>query len=280
MIVAVLTWTAEFNLPIAGLDASSNAGLFMAADRGLHFGADIAYTYGPLGYLGQGNATLWFGGLAASTFIYTALLHLALCFALVWWLRRSIGALAAVIVTFVALGLLPSVEEALVVAVGGGLVVLVPDRPRRTLDVLVVAGATFAALQVLIKLSIGPPVFVIFVLALLGARAGARRLLTFIGLFAIEVPLLWALSGQDLGDLPDYARYGLEVISGYSEAMAARLARLGGGRRCHRPGGVGRRRRLRRLPGPRSPASPPRPWSASAASRSSRRASCASTRST
>lgn len=219
-VVALATWSVQFGAPGPGLDPSWRAGLFMAADQGLNFGTDVIWTYGPLGFLGNGVATVWFDGLAVGTFLYSAALYLAFCLSLVWALRRSIGTFGAVVVAILAIGLLPGAEQALVVATAAALSVLLPDRHRLAVWALVLAGALFAALQTLIKLSIGPPILAIFVVALIGGRAGGRKLTLFGALYVVDLLVLWLLSGQDLSALPDYVSTGQQIISGYSETMA------------------------------------------------------------
>ena len=51
LIVALLGWRVGFETPGPGVDASWNAGLAMAVEQGLHFGRDVVFTYGPLGFL-------------------------------------------------------------------------------------------------------------------------------------------------------------------------------------------------------------------------------------
>src|SRR6185437_1323169 len=71
----------------------------------------------------------------------------------------------------------------------------------------------------LIKLSIGPLAAVVFLIALLGARAGTRRIAAYVVIFAVEVLVLWPATGQSLGDLPAFAGHTVEIAGGYSSAM-------------------------------------------------------------
>jgi len=45
-------------------------GLYLTAERGMHFGAQIMFTYGPLGFLGL--PWMWYGGLSVMAFLYQA----------------------------------------------------------------------------------------------------------------------------------------------------------------------------------------------------------------
>lgn len=216
-LVALLGWQVGMNPPGPGLDPSWNAGLAMAAEQGLQFGREIVFSYGPLGFL-QGQY-LWYGDLGLLAFLFSASVYLAFCLALVWALQRALPLPLAAAVAFVLVGVLPFLEKSLLLAVIAALALLETERPRRTLDVFVVAAASFAAVEALIKLSTGPILVAIFLLALVGARAGRLRIAAFLGLFAVEALLLWLLAGQSLAAIPDFLTNTREVISGYSSAM-------------------------------------------------------------
>jgi hypothetical protein len=210
LIVALLGWRIAFQTPSAGLDQSWNAGLAMAIEDGLHFGHEVAFTYGPLGFLQ--SRTVFFGGLAALSY---------LCIGLIWGLRRALPFLAAVVVGFVAVAVLPLplLEFALLTAVFAAFWLLEAERPARSVDLFVVAAATFAAPAALIKLSTGPLVAVVLLVALVGARAGGRRIAAYVLLFLAEVAVLWLATGQSLGDVPAFVGHTLQLSSGYSSAM-------------------------------------------------------------
>src|SRR5881227_1195377 len=58
LLVAVVSWNVTFLPPSFGLDNSWSSGLFMAAQRGMHFGTQIVFTYGPLAFLRQ--PAMWY----------------------------------------------------------------------------------------------------------------------------------------------------------------------------------------------------------------------------
>jgi hypothetical protein len=219
LIVSLLGWRIAFQTPAAGLDQSWNAGLAMAVEDGLHFGREVAFTYGPLGFLQ--SRTVFFGGLATLSYLYTAALYVLFCIGLVWGLRRALPFLVAVAVGFLAIAVLPLplLEFALLTAVFAAFWLLEADRPPRSLDLFVVAAATFAAPAALIKLSTGPLVAVVLLVALVGARAGGRRIAAYVLLFLVEVVVLWLATGQSLGDIPAFVGHTLQLSSGYSSAM-------------------------------------------------------------
>jgi hypothetical protein len=221
LIVALLGWGIGFQSPGPGIDPSWNAGLAMAVDQGLHFGKEVVFTYGPLGFLG--SRIVFFGGLATLSFVYAAALFVFVlfCIGLVWALRRAMPLLAAIVVAFVAVAWLPMplLEVGLLSALFACCWLLEAERSGRQLDLFVVAAATFAAPAALVKLSTGPLVAVILLIALVGVRAGGRRIFAYLVLFVAEVLVLWLATGQSLGDIPAFIGHTIEISSGYSSAM-------------------------------------------------------------
>lgn len=219
LVVALLGWSVGFQTPGPGIDPSWNAGLAMAVDQGLHFGTQVVYTYGPLGFLQ--SRIVFFDGLGILSFLYGAAVYVLFCIALVWALGRAMPLLGAAVVAFLALAWLPMplVEVGLLTAVFACFWLLEEERSPRALDLFVVAAAAFAAPAALMKLSIGPLVAVVFLIALLGARAGARRIVAYVAIFAALVLVLWLATGQSLGDLPAFVGHTFEIAGGYSSAM-------------------------------------------------------------
>lgn len=221
--VALLAWRLSFQLPAVGVDPSWSAGLYMAAEQGRDFGSEIVFGYGPLGFMAIPR--LWNGDLAALAFAYGGAISIAFSCTLVWILSRSIGKLAAAAIAFAFLATAPSLEQLpIVLAVAWALVALRDDRPPFAIGMLVYGGAVFSALEILVKLSLGPPVFLFCLAGLVGARASRRQLLVFGGVFLASLIGLWLLTGQSLFGLFDYATNGQQIVSGYNEAMATKTA--------------------------------------------------------
>src|SRR5262249_40038126 len=74
------------------------------------------------------------------------------------------------------------------------------------------------------KLSIGPVIVAILLVALLGAGARRWQIAAFLGLLAVELLLLWLLTGQSLGAIPSFLENTWQVGSGYSSAMLGHVA--------------------------------------------------------
>jgi hypothetical protein len=216
-LVAVLGWRVGMNPPSVGLDSSWNGGLAMAVHDGLQWGSQIVFTYGPLGFM-NGQA-VWFSDLGAAGLLYICALFLAFCVALVWALRRPIPALPAVLIALFVVTVLPLVEESIVVAALIALGALARERSQRLLNALIAGGASFAAVEVLIKFSAGPVIATFFLIALVGLRARRWQVAAYLGLLALEVLALWLLTGQSLGEIPNFLRNTYEIVSGFSAAM-------------------------------------------------------------
>jgi hypothetical protein len=217
LIVALLGWRVGMNPPGVGLDASWNAGLAMGVHDGLHWGKELVWTYGPLGFLQ--TQLVWFTDQTVLTFLYQGLLHVIFCVALVWALGRRLPLLLACVGAFVAVTVLPLLELSLLSAVIASFWLLEEPRSDRLLNTFVIAAATFAAPAALIKLSTGPLVPVVLLIALIGARVGRRRIALFVGLLVVELLVLWLLAGQSLGDIPAFVHHSIQISSGYSAAM-------------------------------------------------------------
>jgi hypothetical protein len=213
--LAVLTWPWAIGVPTGGLDPSWRAGLSMAIERGLTFGRDVVFTYGPAGFLKYPG--VWFATEYRWAVVYQVLLHVATAWILLWALRRTFSLWAAILISILVLGLLA--EDAALIAA----VVLSFGLATRAIAVArwmpPVLGAV-AGLELLGKLSIGAVVFVVLGIAL-AARPGRplRALLVYVGSALVATVALWLALGQSLTALPSYLRYAFAVASGYSDAM-------------------------------------------------------------
>jgi hypothetical protein len=220
-IVAVAAWDVGMSTPTVGLDPSWVLGLYMAAHDGLHFGTQVIWTYGPLGFLAESSiAYPTLGGLAL---LYQSALLLALCVSLVWSLRRPLNLPIAAAVVYVTLAMLPGGQVVIVLAAIWSLAALAPDPPSYTRHVVAFGGGAFAAVECLVKLSEGPPILLMLAVALLAQPTRWRDLLRFAGTAVATFAALWFATGQGVGNLPDYFTSARQVIAGYSQAMGVDL---------------------------------------------------------
>lgn len=218
VVLTLFTWPFGIGPVGASLDFSWISGLYMAVDEGRHFGTEIVYTFGPLGFLAWPSP--WIGSLAVLSFGYWIVTYGGLIAVLTWSLSRTVGLLAAgfiVLVVSLTFGFLNQLP--LVLAVGLCLIALREDRPAQGMNLLVYGGGLLCAVEPLVKLSIGPPVILIVLLAMIGARANRRQWVGFLGTAIVSFFVLWFATGQGLGNLWDYADNGAQIIKGYGEAM-------------------------------------------------------------
>jgi hypothetical protein len=218
-LVALLGWRVGMNPPTVGLDASWNAGLAMAAEEGLQFGQEIVFSYGPLGFLQ--TQSIWYGDTALLSFLYLSALYVGFCIALVWSLRRLLPALPSILIVFAIVAVLPLLEQAVLLVVLVSMRMLEREASTRAVNAFVLGGASFAAVLALIKLSTGPLIPVLLLIALIGMRARWWQLLGFAWLTGVELGLLWLATGQSPAAVPDFLHYTWEMVSGYSAAMLA-----------------------------------------------------------
>lgn len=223
MILTLCTLPVGIGATGSSLDFSWIAGLYMAVDEGRHFGTEVVYTYGPLGFLVW--PSLWIGSLAVVSFAYTIVVYFGFVAVLTWSLGRTVGLVTAAFIVFftsVAFGFFDQLP--LMLAIGVCFIALREDRPTHGMSLLVYGGGLLCAIEPLVKLSVGPPLVLMMFLAMVGARGDRREWATFIGIGVVGFFVLWFVTGQGVGNLWDYADNGVQIIKGYGEAMGYHLA--------------------------------------------------------
>jgi hypothetical protein len=214
--LALLGWVPLDTSPAPGLDPSWGGALHMAAHGDLAWGRDVAFTYGPLGFLKV--PVYWYGDTGALAIAYTFLSRVALL-GLLWHLaRRSFGSLGAALILLV-IGPLVT-EPVLPLAAAWGLWLLHEPRNDRAAATFAVGIGALGALELLAKLNGGVTILAVGVLTLafLPARRG-RGLAVLAGSAAAGLLVGWLGTGQPLGALDDFAVSALRVVSGYASAM-------------------------------------------------------------
>lgn len=219
--IAILCWPIETVPTRTGLDASWVAALHVAAAKRLHFGSEIVYTFGPLGFLGLPQP--YYGATSAFATVAVASANLIACIGLMHLTRRSFPIWLAVPAVYVAARSLSwNAGWDLVGLLGLALAVetirVASDHPPR--KVLFAGLGVLAGVALLGKLNVG------LVVATVGAittfaigRPRTSAILTFSATAAASLLLIWTALDQRLADLLNYAAYSLEIIGGYSSAM-------------------------------------------------------------
>jgi hypothetical protein len=217
LLVTLVTWDVSFSPPSFGLDPSWWAAMYMAAHRGLQFGTQIVFTYGPLAFLRE--AWLWYGNLAVIGFLYGVALQIGLAVSAVWALRRTLSAPFAAALASATLLATPSRDVPLALAAIWCLVALSPEPPRLIRWLVGVGGGLLGAIEVLVELRSGPVIWGMCLITLLAISEWRRFTAIFVGVSVFAFGVLWFAAGQSTGNLPDFASTAAQIVSGYSEAM-------------------------------------------------------------
>jgi hypothetical protein len=220
VVVAILTWDYVQVAPTFGLDASWILGINLAASGGLDHGTQIAFTFGPLGFLEQ--PMVIDGLLSTLAAVYLFGLRALLAASLLWAARRSFPWPAAVAIAFVVAVTIPRTvgSVALALTLLWCLLALQPDAPRWTVRALVYGGGALAAVEALVKLNTGLTVLIAVTIAVMGLPGDRlRNLGRFAATAAATFVVLWFAAGQGIGNFDDYVRTSFELVSGYQRAM-------------------------------------------------------------
>jgi hypothetical protein len=217
LVLAVLTWSVQLAPPSVGLDASWIAGISMATHGGLHYGTEMVFSYGPLGFLALPLA--YYPTFGLLSLLYLSALYIGLCVILIWALRRHLPWWLCLVLGFALLGLVPLIEQALIVATLVALALLEKERPPWVLNVYVALAPSYAAIEALMKLSTGPVIAAVLILGLIGAHPSRRQVAAFFALLVGQLAILWFATGQAVSNIGPFIHGTLEIAGGYSTAM-------------------------------------------------------------
>jgi hypothetical protein len=133
-LIAAVTWPFAGLTPTTGIDPSWVEGLYMATERGMHFGTQIVFSFGPLGFLEFPGA--FSPDLGRLAFLWSGLVQLGFCISLLWCTRRAFG---VGLTLFVAA--LPSSDRVLVAAAVVAIAAVMDEwSPRQRLGLALAAG--------------------------------------------------------------------------------------------------------------------------------------------
>lgn len=220
-----LVASVRFGGSVAGdeLDPSWTMVLRWASMHGLHWGSDIAFTYGPLGYLSPYNAcdpAFYAAFVAAQIALAGAA---AFLFANVWYTQRWPERIVLAIAAAFAAPLLAADPVWLsmpVIALAGMQAHATAGR-RRALWLLLAVAAPYLATILLIKMS---TLLLIATCWLAGAVVLlSARLHRHAAVWLLLVPAcsltLWLASGQRVRDILPFTATVFEISRGYTAAM-------------------------------------------------------------
>jgi hypothetical protein len=224
-LVFVLTWGGSTVAPeTPSIDGALQAGLNMAAVRGLDFGPDVLFTYGPLGFLK--SYLVFYEWPTRLALLYGMALHFALSVSLVWALRRHFGAVIALAVALVA-AVLARGDQAMVGIRDDAAVVtltliwcvaaLSTEPAPWIRRIVVYGGGVFAAVELLAKLNTGLIVLGIVAITVIAIeRERWRNLAILAATLTGSLAVLWFASGQGVHNIASFISGSVEVIRGYS----------------------------------------------------------------
>lgn len=232
LLVAVGLALCALNLrslrPRYDIDSSFRIALSQAAGDGLRYGSDIAWPYGPLGYL-AGPTLLsrpqLLLGIAYQMVIATVVFLVALHLLQQAGLRRAWA--ACVLVPFaLALGVTENVVPEFV-AISMTMVVVVVTRelttraaPPARFTALYGAVGALAGVQVLVKFSTGVALAAAVVAIAATVPGRVRNVSVAAGAFVLAWLLGWFATGQRLGDLGPWIVHSLDLARGYQDGQA------------------------------------------------------------
>jgi hypothetical protein len=221
VVFGVLTWPAASTPASTGVDPSWIVGLHIAARERLPFGSDIAFTFGPLGFLGFPQPYL--GWTSALALVFVGAVHLSACATLFHLARQVSGRVSASVLVLVVAFAFPwivgwALYGVLIFVASAGAVLRRTQQPTGLRFAVAVGAAVgFAGLG---KLNIAAVSFGIAGLAVLATSRDWRESFLAFGVSAMSVFVgLWLVMGQAITDLPSYIRAALEISTGYSESM-------------------------------------------------------------
>ncbi|HET7536838.1 MAG TPA: hypothetical protein VFJ90_10310, partial [Candidatus Didemnitutus sp.] len=204
-------------IPTVSLDASWQMVMGYGAQHDLQHGRDIVFTYGPLGYL---LASTYMGAHFALCLAWQLVGNLLIAFALYRFGRELGGWRQALYYGYVWLfgSIYPDAMQMNFIAIFALLLMRPAYRKPAWLAAVGAAFAIFSLMKFTNLLLCGFSSAVLLVYYfLIRARRDAAWLT---GSFVVVFFVAWFAHGQSLAALPDFFRYGLQVSTGYVEAMA------------------------------------------------------------
>jgi hypothetical protein len=220
--IAVLSAPYVFSLPGVGLDPSWIVGLQMAVRQHLHWGTQVVWTYGPLGFADV-PAYVYFETWAIGTAV-TLVIHLLFCSTLAlflwrqrpkWWECLLLG-----MIFILPIPSSPTTEAGVTAVLLLALALASADRPLASLSV-VLAGCLLGLMSLmkgtgLIEAAAVVPAFTVACLIWRRWTLVPTIVLSLMASFVV----LWLLAGQPLSGIPPYLRTSYEISSGYTAAMS------------------------------------------------------------
>jgi hypothetical protein len=234
VVLSVIAWPYSVAglSPNVGLDPSWQGTLAMAAQHHLHFGTQIVFTYGPLGFLA--NPALYFPFTGILAFFYELAVSVSVFFLLIHLIRGRLALPWAVLSAYIvgAVVLLTQIgpEISLPIALAVSLELLGwPRRAKFPTKWWIALGVVLGVFP-LIKVSLGLGLAVIVIATVVCVPNGrARAALTVFVTSAAIFTVGWFGTGNGLGNIAPFVQHAIPIATGYSAAMANSIQDSGNG---------------------------------------------------
>ena len=221
--IPVVAYSSGFVLPSGGIDNGWTLGLSWARVQGLQWGGDIAFTYGPWGFL---SLVVPLSPFLAWSFLASSLLLLGLVASTTqrivtpedrWW-----GLLVAFFVASVAT--YGGYANTALVAVALLAIAWVLD--RRSGQWWLFTTGVIAGFSVLVKFNTGVTAVAIVLLMGLARPRIAANLVIAVGSIAIGLGAGWVLAGESLIQLPYFLSQSADLALGYRAGLGSSPAEM------------------------------------------------------
>jgi hypothetical protein len=222
-VIGVVTWPIASGAAHIGLDVSWMVGLHLAARQGLQFGHDIAFTFGPLGFLGWPQP--YVAWTSAAALLFVAMVHFTACLTFLHVIRQRLGLPIATTLVLVVAFTFPWIAgwRLYGVLISVAVVTAVYRRRERPTSLLFPIGLGIAvAVAALGKTNVAAVALAVGAVGVVStARRPGRSFVAFVTTGMSAFLALWLMSGQRLDYLPAYVRSALDLTVGYGESMGA-----------------------------------------------------------
>jgi hypothetical protein len=213
--------------PAPGLTASWETGINVASATGMHFGPDIIFTYGPLGFLDSPQSLSRLQIMLSMTFslVATASLWTVIYVGIAKKTRHITAAAFATVLVGVLSGsgiTMPS----LLIFLSASIITLLYLKGGDLRHRAWISSAVSAVAAILLQIKFSEGIALIAVVGLSSIFSPSRtlrRIIESILALCATFAITWPLSGQRFEDVPSWLSRSLDVTLGYSEAMVAEI---------------------------------------------------------
>jgi len=226
VLITVFSWPFSLALlspatAFGGLDYEAD--LYMAFEARLHYGTQVVFTYGPLGFLAV--PSMYYRGPAIVAALASFALFVAIATIIVGSLRRHmnvwVAAAIAYFVTGAAIDFTFENEPELAVGIALVLCLLLissngtPRHPYLTWASL----GFLASFLSLVKVSTGVAAMCLLLIALVSCARQLSYVLVAIGSAALTLLIGWFGTGNDFGNVLAFVKAAYDEAAGYPSAM-------------------------------------------------------------